>query len=88
MAVIGSCALAGYNDQGQLGNGSAGINSYSAEPTAVVDTTVSTWLAISAGLEHTCGLAADSQNGKAYCWGETPPPCSRPPTTVGAAASA
>ena len=35
---------------------------------------VSTWLAISAGNFHTCGLAAGGGlDGDAYCWGESPP---------------
>ena len=36
--------------------------------------TVTSWRAISAGGYHTCGLAADDgRDGKAYCWGESPP---------------
>jgi hypothetical protein len=36
-------------------------------PTAVVGSVLS-WAAISAGVFHTCGLAA--ADGAAYCWGE------------------
>ena len=71
IAAIRDRVLAGYNNYGQLGDGT---NTNSNVPTAVSTATVTSWLAISAGQYHTCGLAADSgQDGKAYCWGESPP---------------
>ena len=79
LAVRGSLSLVGFNFYGQLGDGDGGNNK--AVPTAVDNSTVGRWVAISAGAGafHTCGLAEDSsQHGKAYCWGESPWPCSRP----------
>ena len=68
-------ALAGFNKWGQLGDNTT-IDRYI--PTPVSAGSVSSWLTISAGAAPTCGLVADSgQNGKAYCWGESPP---SPPT--------
>ena len=75
---------AGYNVDGELGDGT---NDGQNVPTAVSTGTVTSWLAISAGQYHTCGLAAGGgQDGKAYCWGESPPaPRPEPSTTAGAA---
>ena len=69
---------AGYNVDGELGDGTTTNRKV---PTAVSTATVSNWLAISAGTYHTCGLAAGGgQDGKAYCWGESPPrPAMNPP---------
>jgi hypothetical protein len=76
--------LAGYNNDGQLGDDS---NSGQNVPTPVSDSDVPSWLAISAGDAHTCGLAAGGvQDGKAYCWGEWPPaPRPEPSKAAGAA---
>ena len=75
--------LAGYNNNGQLGDDT---NSGQNVPTPVSDSDVSSWLAISAGDAHTCGLAAGGvQDGKAYCWGESPPaPRPEPSKAAGA----
>ena len=63
--------LAGWNANGQLGDGTTTNQNV---PTAVSTATVTTWRAISAGGSDTCGLAAGGgQDGKAYCWGESPP---------------
>jgi hypothetical protein len=62
------CALAGFNSKGQLGDGTTTRRDV---PTPVSTSLVSSWLAISAGGEHTCGLAVGSR--AAYCWGESPP---------------
>ena len=60
-------ALAGKNTKGELGDGTTTRRDV---PTPVSTSTVSSWLAISPGYTHTCGLATDRQ---AYCWGESPP---------------
>jgi hypothetical protein len=52
----------GFNDQGQLGNGST-TNSSSPVPVA----TSLTFVSLAAGGEHTCGLTS---TGAAYCWGD------------------
>ena len=59
--------LAGDNSYGQLGDGST--SSRVTTPT-VVNGSILSWVAISAGGAHTCGLAA--ANGEAFCWGEEP----------------
>ncbi len=48
--------------------GALGINSTKASPVAakVGGTTPGTWLSISAGMNHTCGI---KQGGVMYCWG-------------------
>jgi hypothetical protein len=61
-------ALAGFNAYGQLGDGTTKDHDL---PTPVSASVVSSWLAISAGGEYTCGLAVGSS--AAYCWGESPP---------------
>lgn len=58
----------GNNNSGQLGDGTAGTSEdwYAANksvPTKIGD---DTWIDISAGQDHTCGIKADS---KLYCWG-------------------
>jgi alpha-tubulin suppressor-like RCC1 family protein len=57
----------GYNQYGQLGNGNTGTNSN--VPVLVSqgarDPGV-TFISISTGLEHTCGIGSD---GEGYCWG-------------------
>jgi alpha-tubulin suppressor-like RCC1 family protein len=53
----------GAGGSGRLGNGST-ANSSVPEPIAVTDG--DTWQILSAGYEHTCGVAAD---GTGYCWG-------------------
>jgi hypothetical protein len=77
-AALRDRVLAGRNGDGELGDGTR-TNQY--VPTPVSSINVSTWRAISAGSQHTCGLAAGSgQDGKAYCWGESPPaPATNPP---------
>ena len=67
-------ALAGFNGYGQLGDGTTTRRDV---PTPVSASVVSSWLAISAGGEYTCGLAAGSS--AAYCWGELPPRPARSP---------
>jgi alpha-tubulin suppressor-like RCC1 family protein len=58
----------GYNNYGQLGNGNTGTNSnvpklvsQGARPSAGI-----TFVSISAGYNHTCGVGSD---GEGYCWG-------------------
>ena len=64
--------LAGNNEYGQLGDGGL-VEVSRCAPTPVSDNDVSSWLGISAGGYHTCGLAAGGGlDGKAYCWGESP----------------
>ncbi len=66
IAFDGKAYCWGYNNRGQLGNGS---NSNSNVPVAVNDSGVlsgKTIKQISAGREHICAIAFD---GKAYCWG-------------------
>ena len=65
--LCGDRVLAGNNNQGQLGDNTTTDRNV---PTPVSNGTVSTWLAISAGNTHTCGLAAgNGQDGKVFCWG-------------------
>ena len=64
----GDRGLAGSNLGGRLGDGTTTDRHV---PTPVLDNTVSSWLAISVGGGHTCGLAAGSR--MAYCWGESLP---------------
>ncbi len=70
-----SCALTnlgepycwGYNGYGQLGDGKG--NDGSSVPLAVDTSTISgstTFIQLSAGIEHTCGITSDNI---AYCWG-------------------
>ena len=54
----------GRNTSGEVGNGFPGQPSVIPVPTRVVGTIK--WSEISAGGQHTCGLADD---GTAYCWG-------------------
>jgi hypothetical protein len=70
-ATIRGRNLAGANWSGQLGDNSTIDQNV---PTPVSNSTVSSWLTISAGGSYVCGLAAGSGlDGKAYCWGESPP---------------
>jgi alpha-tubulin suppressor-like RCC1 family protein len=57
-----SAACWGKNDHGQLGTGQA--DSLTRVPVAV--TGGKSWIMLSAGGAHTCGIASDSL---AYCWG-------------------
>ncbi|MBN2724194.1 MAG: hypothetical protein JXR95_09005 [Deltaproteobacteria bacterium] len=50
----------GYNNYGQLGNGTTSDRNYTVEITSYSD-----WTDISAGISHTCGI----RGGHAYCWG-------------------
>jgi alpha-tubulin suppressor-like RCC1 family protein len=52
----------GFNDQGQLGNGTRGDS-----PGLVAVATSLTFVSLVAGGEHTCGL---TDTGAAYCWGD------------------
>lgn len=69
--VFHTCAIAigdgycwGYNDKGQLGDGS---NSNKNVPTALdASSGVTAWSQISAGGSSSCGIASDAS---AYCWG-------------------
>jgi alpha-tubulin suppressor-like RCC1 family protein len=67
LTVGGVAYCWGYDNFGQLGNGGASLDTQSPSP---VDTsTISgnkTFVRLSAGRWHTCGLMAD---GAAYCWG-------------------
>jgi alpha-tubulin suppressor-like RCC1 family protein len=55
----------GLAGSGALGNGSSGDDTWSTVPVSVL--TAKRFRAISAGIDHTCGVTAD---GEAYCWGE------------------
>jgi alpha-tubulin suppressor-like RCC1 family protein len=57
--------LAGWNDNGELGNGSPTVQNV-AVTTPVEVAGGHTWNSISAGIDHTCGV---STTGRAYCWG-------------------
>ena len=57
----GSAKCWGLNANGQLGNGSTGL-----EPRPVDVTGIGTVVAISAGAQHTCAIDG---NGAALCWG-------------------
>jgi alpha-tubulin suppressor-like RCC1 family protein len=54
----------GSNDYGQLGSGAGGSGATATHPVAVV--TEVSFVEVSAGGDHTCGLASD---GTVYCWG-------------------
>jgi alpha-tubulin suppressor-like RCC1 family protein len=54
----------GWNSTGQLGDGSTGVNRDAPVP---VQGDLS-FVSISAGGDHTCGLTIDV---RAYCWGDT-----------------
>lgn len=56
----------GYNYNGQLGNGASGSGVYSTEPVLVTKPAGITFVSISAGGAHTCGVGSD---GNGYCWG-------------------
>ena len=66
-----SCALAddgrvfcwGYNDMGQLGDGTHDYRDYGTLPVVGIDDAV----AISAGIRYSCAVRAD---GSVWCWGE------------------
>ena len=65
ITVAGAAYCWGRNTSGQLGNG--GLSD--ATTPALVSTSVlpaATWIAISAGDDHTCGILT---GGNAYCWG-------------------
>lgn len=55
----------GDNQRGELGNGESGTGVMSATPVRVAGSIA--WLDISAGHEHTCGIA--ETDGAGYCWG-------------------
>jgi alpha-tubulin suppressor-like RCC1 family protein len=57
----------GSDGHGQLGNGGTSVNLQSPSPVATAALSGNkAFVQLSAGGEHTCGLAAD---GEAYCWG-------------------
>ena len=57
----------GYNDEGQLGDGTSGNGTNSANRTVPVAVSGGlTFTALMAGAYHTCGLVS---GGTAYCWG-------------------
>ncbi len=53
----------GYNDYGQLGDGTSGAGTQKSVPTRVGAAT--DWSAVAAGSYHTCGI----RSGAFYCWG-------------------
>ena len=69
---VGSDGLAycwGYNSHGQLGNNNSGSGADSLDPVLVFQgerPSDVTYVSISAGGYHTCGLGS---NGNGYCWG-------------------
>ena len=54
----------GWNEYGQLGDGTSGYGTYRTAPVAVSGGL--SFTALAAGQQHTCGLVA---GGTAYCWG-------------------
>lgn len=54
----------GSNDNGELGDGNSGTGMYETSPVPVA--TAATFVQVSAGWTHTCGITKD---GHAYCWG-------------------
>ena len=62
LTADGTAYCWGGNGSGQLGDGTMGIGGPSPEPVLGG----LTFVALSAGAEHTCGLIAE---GVAYCWG-------------------
>lgn len=71
VTTVGQAYCWGYNGQGQLGAGSISNNICEAvHPCRLTPVAVSgglTFVSISAGLWHTCGITSEHQ---AYCWGE------------------
>jgi alpha-tubulin suppressor-like RCC1 family protein len=63
VTTSGAAYCWGYNDDGQLGNGTYG-DTLEDGPSLVAGGI--NWASISAGVGHTCGL---STSGVAYCWG-------------------
>lgn len=63
LAANGSAYCWGSNRLGQLGGGD---DSPATKPGAAAVATTQTFVAISAGANHTCAL---TRNGVAYCWG-------------------
>ncbi len=61
----GSIKCWGWNNHGQLGNGTSGATAYSATPVLVSG--ISNAVAVSAGNMHTCALL---QGGEVECWGD------------------
>lgn len=64
----GSVYCWGYNEYGQLGNGSGGSGTYNPTPTKVggaLEGKTVTRLAMSSNYGETCAIA----DGQAYCWG-------------------
>jgi alpha-tubulin suppressor-like RCC1 family protein len=57
----------GWSFEGRLGSGAVGAgNDYETAP-VLVDGGFDDWTAISAGIQHTCGL----RTGSVWCWGST-----------------
>lgn len=54
----------GWNEDGQVGNGSGGQQAYVVSPVAVIGGR--SFAALTAGATHTCGL---DDEGTAWCWG-------------------
>jgi len=68
LATGGTAYCWGYNAYGQLGNGTSGSGSNSADRWAPVAVSGAlTFTALVAGNGHTCGLVL---GGTAYCWGD------------------
>jgi alpha-tubulin suppressor-like RCC1 family protein len=61
----GTTQSTGSNSWGQLGDGTTDADAKKLVPTRVVGN--QTWVAISAGRDHTCGI---DSTGKAWCWGK------------------
>jgi uncharacterized protein YjdB len=64
LTTSGTVYCWGFNEWGQLGNGSSGEGAFSSAPVAVSGGL--TFSAVSAGAVHACGL---TPTGAAYCWG-------------------
>jgi alpha-tubulin suppressor-like RCC1 family protein len=64
LTEMGPAYCWGFNLDGQLGNGTLGPPTSRSTPTLV--TGGLTFVALVAGVYHTCGLTSD---GAAYCWG-------------------
>ena len=65
ITVAGSAYCWGQNSSGQIGNGTY-TDATSPAPVSTSGLSATTWIAITAGDDHTCGILT---GGTAYCWG-------------------
>ena len=65
ITVAGSAYCWGLNSSGQIGNGTY-TDATSPAPVSTAGLSATTWIAITAGDDHSCGIVT---GGTAYCWG-------------------